>query len=243
METRLKERLTGAAILVALIVMLVPEMFRGDGDHDGPSGVPATTGSSGAEGPPLRSYTIDLSNNPKGAAPLQSNGDATAANPKSEPAGSDASKAEPPKAEAPRTESPKAEPPRAEPPRQAPARPETASTAPAPSKAAPAAAPAASVRNAQATSGGASVGQPKAALAASTANSGNWNVQLGLFAKRENAERLVNELKAKGFTAAISGADPKGLFHVHCAGTSDRATAQALAQRLKGEGFQAVVAP
>ena len=29
METRLKQRLTGAAILVALVVMLVPEMFHG----------------------------------------------------------------------------------------------------------------------------------------------------------------------------------------------------------------------
>src|ERR1035441_1542875 len=66
MENRLKERLTGAAILVALVVMLVPEMFhgqRGDGA--------ASPGSSG-DGPPVRSYTIDLSNSPASTAPLQS---------------------------------------------------------------------------------------------------------------------------------------------------------------------------
>src|ERR1700728_3995003 len=66
MENRLKQRLTGAAILVALIVMLVPEMFHGQrGD------VAAPAGSSG-EGPPVRSYTIDLSNGPTRSGPLQS---------------------------------------------------------------------------------------------------------------------------------------------------------------------------
>ena len=60
MENRLKERLTGAAILVALVVMLVPEMFHGQrGD------IAASPGSSG-DGPPVRSYTIDLSNSPSG---------------------------------------------------------------------------------------------------------------------------------------------------------------------------------
>src|SRR5580700_10194709 len=66
MENRLKERLTGAAILVALIVLLVPEMFHGQRSE-----VPASAGSSG-EGPPLRSYTIDLSNGAARTAPLQS---------------------------------------------------------------------------------------------------------------------------------------------------------------------------
>src|ERR1700729_868024 len=69
METRLKQRLTGAAILVALVVMLVPESFHGQrGD------IPASASSSG-EGPPERSYTIDLSDlagGPTRSAPLQS---------------------------------------------------------------------------------------------------------------------------------------------------------------------------
>ena len=64
MESRLKERLTGAAILVALTVLLVPQMFRG---HHGEV---ATVGA-GTEGPPVRSYTIDLSNTPTRTGPLQ----------------------------------------------------------------------------------------------------------------------------------------------------------------------------
>jgi DedD protein len=52
--TSVKERLTGAAILVALIVLLVPELLRGPVRPVGP----ATAASS--EEPPLRSYTIKL---------------------------------------------------------------------------------------------------------------------------------------------------------------------------------------
>jgi len=66
METRLKERLTGAAILVALIVLVVPELFHGQHQD-----VASNTSSSG-EGPPVRSYTIDLSNGSARTAPLQS---------------------------------------------------------------------------------------------------------------------------------------------------------------------------
>ena len=66
METRLKERLTGAAILVALIVLVVPELFHGQHQD-----VASNTSSSG-EGPPVRSYTTDLSNGSARTAPLQS---------------------------------------------------------------------------------------------------------------------------------------------------------------------------
>jgi DedD protein len=85
MESRLKERLTGAAILVALIVLLVPEMFHGQ------RGDVAATASSG-EGPPVRSYTIDLSNGPARTAPLQS----TPATPTSGAASDNATESSPP---------------------------------------------------------------------------------------------------------------------------------------------------
>ncbi|MGA2562722.1 MAG: SPOR domain-containing protein [Steroidobacteraceae bacterium] len=68
MDHRLKERLTGAVILVALIVLLVPEMFHGQ------AGNITASGANSAEGPPERSYTIDLSNGATRTAPLQSSG-------------------------------------------------------------------------------------------------------------------------------------------------------------------------
>lgn len=54
MQDHLKERLTGAAILVMVVVLLVPELFRG------PPNAGPKSGTSGTTGPPVRSYTIDL---------------------------------------------------------------------------------------------------------------------------------------------------------------------------------------
>jgi DedD protein len=53
METRVKERLVGAVILVALIVALVPEILSGP--HQ-----PAGGASSASTEEPLRTYTINL---------------------------------------------------------------------------------------------------------------------------------------------------------------------------------------
>ena len=57
MQTHLKERLTGAVLLVVIVVLLVPEMFRGH-----PASAPQGA-LSALDGPPLRSYTIDLRDN------------------------------------------------------------------------------------------------------------------------------------------------------------------------------------
>src|ERR1019366_682755 len=140
MENRLKERLTGAAILVALIVLLVPEMFHGQR-----SDVAASAGSSG-EGPPVRSYTIDLSNGSARTAPLQSTPATSASNAAGEATAQPAPPA-PPATHADTALSEAAKPP------------PTASAA------------------------------GNAAASAHAAAAG-WSVQLGLFAQRDNAERL-----------------------------------------------------
>ena len=54
-ETQVKERLTGAVILVALIVLLVPELLTRPGRRRAAGGAP-----SSADEPAMRSYTIDL---------------------------------------------------------------------------------------------------------------------------------------------------------------------------------------
>jgi DedD protein len=198
MENRLKERLTGAAILVALIVLLVPEMFHGQR-----SDVAANAGSG--EGAPVRSYTIDLSNGPARTAPLQSTPGTSGANAGGEIA-----------AEA------------------VPAHPLPHSP--------PASVPAAHSDSA--------VGDPVSApVSASppstpTRSAGAWSVQLGLFAQRDNAERLAHSAQSKGFAVNVSSADAKGRFHVRVSGLADRASAQALQQRLRAQGFTAaIVAP
>ncbi len=210
MENRLKERLTGAAILVALIVLLVPEMFHGQRRD-----VAASAGSS-AEGAPVRSYTIDLSNGPARTAPLQSTPGTNAAS-----AGTDAA-AEPAPAPAP-----------------APAASESAQAPHLTPTSPPAHAdttPSAPVTHAT---------PPKRNTTAPTRPvAGPWSVQLGLFAQRDNAERMAHAAQSKGFSVSVSSPDAKGRFHVRAAGLADRASAQTLQQRLRDQGFSAaIVAP
>jgi|ERR1700733_13827981 len=219
MDNRLKERLTGAAILVALIVMLVPEMFHGQG------GDVAAVASSSGEGPPVRSYTIDLSNSSTRSGPLQStpagegagNGDKPVTAPPPEPTFAVPHTGAAPSARV-----------------TAPAPTPTPAPAPAPAAAAPA--PAAP----KADTPSASVDSRQAPLAAH-GTQGGWSVQLGLFAKRDNAERLARGAQTQGFAVSVSNADAKGLYHVIAGGMADRGAAESYAQRLKDHGFAAAV--
>jgi DedD protein len=216
MENRLKERLTGAAILVALIVMLVPEMFHGQGGD-----VAAVAGSSG-EGPPVRSYTIDLSNSPTRSGPLQST-------PASD--GNTSNEGKPTTVPPPMPEPTFGVPHTAKAPPAMP--PAAAPVVAAPATATPKLdAPVASIDSRQA--------QAQGPAATHGAQSG-WSVQLGLFAKRDNAERLAHGAQSQGFAVSVSNADAKGLYRVYAGGLADRAAAEAYSQRLKDHGFAAAV--
>jgi DedD protein len=206
MDTRLKERLTGAAILVALVVMLVPEMFHGQR-----ADVTAAASSSG-EGPPVRSYTIDLSNSPTRSGPLQStavNGGGASDDTKPKP--STAAQPEPSSAAT------------------------SAAAEPAPAK------PAIAPSRAQIAAVDSSGGSHAPAAPSHNPSQGGWAVQLGLFAKRDNAERLLHSAQAKGFAVSVASADAKGRYRVYAGAMADRAAAEAYAQRLKQQGLPAAV--
>lgn len=65
----MKERLTGALILVALLVILVPEILPGPvADRSAGEEVPAPA----ADGPPLRTYSLELGTSGDRAGPGQS---------------------------------------------------------------------------------------------------------------------------------------------------------------------------
>lgn len=218
MESRLKERLTGAAIIVALIVLLVPEMFRGQrNDASSPSAA-----SSSGDGPPIRSYTIDLSNAPARNPPVQAAAPAPSAPAPAVSTGNNADSS-------------------SEPAPSAAVTPSEAAAAPAPVPVTASSRPAA----ASAVHPAAAHAAPHAdAVPASGAASAGWSVQLGLFAKRDNAERLMHAAQQKGFAVSVSSADAKGQYKVHAVGLGDRTAAQNLANRLKVQGFAAaVVAP
>jgi DedD protein len=84
-DTLVKERLTGALILVGLVVVLVPELLSGPIRPASHAHGPAAS----AEEPPLRSYTISLADEPHGgggAARPQPSTPAAPAMPAAEPA-------------------------------------------------------------------------------------------------------------------------------------------------------------
>jgi len=176
MEQRVKERLTGAIVLVAIVVIVVPELLTG------PRHAPAAGGAT-------RIVTLEL--------------------------GEDAHRA--PLAPAPVASA-------------------AASVTPAPAVAAPAA-PVADppAAPAQDTPSAASSQPPEPEAAA---NAGGWVVQLGSFERRDNAQRLVQELRHKGYTAFASEfhGSTRVLFRVRVGPEQDRARAEALAARLAREG-------
>ena len=183
----MKERLTGAIILVALIVLLVPELLTGP-----IKSAPAVPASQ-AEDPPLRSYTINLGEDAQAAA-----------QPAPQPL--------PPAAPAPAPSAP------ATPPPPAPA------AAPEP-KAKPAPAP--------------------AHAPAPTAPSGSgFMVQLGSFASRSNAERLVHQLQGQGFSASVSqGSGARHLYRVRVGPAPDHQAATQLQSKLKAAGHSGSIVP
>ena len=244
-----KERLTGAIILVALMVLLVPELLTGPVR---PAPVPVSTATSPEE-PPLRSYTIDLADDSRAhgtaATPPQSSGapaDSTAANPPSisEPAadgGAEVTQATAPDAALGKT-SDDAKPPVADQTAQAAASEATEKPRPQEKRAA------ASAPSGAATS---SPSGPRSATPATTSaathadSTTGWVVQLGVFASRPNAERLAEQLKGKGFKVSVSESPGGGrkLFRVRAGPVGDRTAAQELAAKLRSAGAAATVVP
>jgi len=72
-----------------------------------------------------------------------------------------------------------------------------------------------------------------------------WAVQLGAFAGRETAARLVATLRSKGFAAFVLEyrRDGKVLYRVRVGPEQERERAVAIAERLNREGYKATVAP
>jgi len=70
-------------------------------------------------------------------------------------------------------------------------------------------------------------------------------VQLGSFRERDNADRLVRDMTAKGFTAFVAPITSGGreLYRVRVGPTRDRTQAEALAAQLKRVGQSGSIVP
>ncbi len=220
MEDRLKERLTGASLLVVLVVVLVPAMFRGE--RPGAAGAAVVTGGAA----PSQVYTIDL----KGAAPAAPEpSPATAAQPTILPAEAPAAADEP--------ASPAPAPAIARTPLVRESTPPAATQlavptpaptpAPAPTQARPAAARAPE--------------RPQAPVAARGAAGGGFVVQVGSFSRRENAGVMVRQAARKGVRLTVAGPDDRGLFRVRSTVVRTRQEALSLQEKLLAQGYKGLV--
>ncbi len=84
-----------------------------------------------------------------------------------------------------------------------------------------------------------------AQTAVETSPTGMWAVQLGSFSERENAERLAVELKELKFAAFLSQSPSESgnLHRVRIGPLKDRASADAMAERLQKAGHEGRVVP
>ena len=202
MDSRAKQRLTGAVILVALFVLLVPELLRGPHGADAPADVPTDEG--------MRRYTIDLdAPNPTAQPENASPQPAVALPPVAQQ--NEQARAVPGEAALPASEA------KPEPPAPSPVvTPPPAQRVEAPRPAAP-----------------------------TPVERGNFVVQLGSFGTKENADRLVRDMTAKGFAAFVAPITSGGreLYRVRVGPTHDRAAAEALAAQLRRVGQSGSIVP
>jgi DedD protein len=214
MDSRAKQRITGAVILVAVFVLLVPELLTGPGERQGKE----NEAEAAPDDAGLRSYTIDID---APAKPAQTAQTPAAAVELPTPAAS----------------TPMAVPGEA-------AAPEMDATAPvtadvtAPMTAAPMASTPASTPPSAATAAPTAATQPAPVSTPAPGPAGGFAVQLGSFSSRDNANRLVRDMTAKGFAAFVAPITSNGreLYRVRVGPARDRASAEALAVQLRRIG-------
>ena len=236
MQDQLKERLTGAAILVVVVVLAVPEMFRGHPGAVAPSNPPD------ASAIPLRTYTLVAGDPPAGAQSPAVAASQPAAPSRDMPPATGTTVAPgtavvpaPLAAEAPPAAGPAGVPAQVVP---APAATQAgAPSVPPPAALQQAAPPAARV----AATAKSAAARPARALDRVPAATGGWAVQVGSFRARELAERMVRDVHAKGFKVHVVGPDDRGLYRVRSALQPDKETALALKQQMVAHGLKPIV--
>jgi cell division septation protein DedD len=213
-----KERLTGAIILVALIVLLVPELLTGP-----IRSAPRAMASAAGE-PPLRSYTITLGDEAH-SKPAEPQGASPAVSPAPVPLPTPAAASKDDNGVAGTQPAP-----------------DTAVAAAAPVPAPPAA----HTRSEAPSPPAAHAAKPAAAgsAEASAAAGAAWLVQLGSFASRSNAERLAQQLKGQGFAASVSqGSSGRHLYRVRVGPVHDHGAATQLQAKLQAAGHSGSIVP
>jgi DedD protein len=227
-ERIVKERLVGAAVLMAAAVILIPEMLSGP--DRGSESEPAAQARSDA---PIKTYMIDLSQSPT-AQPTPSVVDNRAPPPEEPAVPANAQPTEQ------LTEPPSGAQPAGDDQAKPDAPEQTAAVTPAP--ATPAViAPVVE----QPTAAPARTTPPPLASNSSTPTSGRWAVQVGSYAREATAERLARQLRDQGQRAFVMPVKSGGatLYRVRIGPMKDRASAEVALRDVKSAGAAIVSHP
>jgi DedD protein len=217
MDDALKARLIGATVLVALAVLLIPELLSGR-KQESPAATPEVATARGT-----RTFTIELAGGPQGSTvsetPPAARNEPLAAPPASE----SATQPPPVTASQPGASEPAA-------PVSEPAQRVAQAANPEPS---PPSAP--SVK--------ATVPEPAPAPAPAIPGRGGWAVQVGAFGSAASAAKLVNQLQEAGYKAYVSPVSRSGktLHRVRVGPEAERSEAESLVAGLKVRGLPATV--
>lgn len=251
MERPVKERLIGAAVLMAAAIILIPEMLSGPSRDSAETRAQAVQSGDGS----IKTYTIDLSQTPGAQPPTVTPQPDNRVPPPEQTAREFAGSAEQtpqafpesqvvtPAASAPRasapavTETPQTRQPEA-PPRQASAQSErVAAPTPAVAKPAPKPEPPKTPPRTVAST-------PSTPTSAVPTGKG-WAVQLGSYSSEATAERLKNEWRAKGQKAFVMPVQTGGrtLYRVRVGFSQDRAGAEATLRTVRASVPKAAVVP
>jgi len=246
MDRRVKERLIGASILVALVVLVVPELLSGPKPNTAPS---PTLPAAAPE--PIRNVTVDLTTSKAPAnSEVEPGSPETGASSSGEPSGASAgtstgatsgattgttagatsgasnaaSAAYSPTAETPFAPSP----------------------APAGTGASPSAHNGAPAKQPPRTAAARAASVDSGATSPTSVGHGSWCVQLGSFASRANADNLTRQIKGQGFSAFVltGGSGTSVRYRVRVGPLADRESAERIATKLKSLGHVgSLVAP
>ena len=224
MERLVKERLVGAAVLMAAAVILIPEMLSGPDRASR-----AEPGAQSRSDSPIKTYTIDLSHSPSEQPPQ-----AVVENrapPPEEPLAAEADAAQPAQSDQAKPEVPQ----------------QSAAVTPQPqtqSQATSQPPPQPVVEQPTATSPARAAQRPLGS-GGEAPTSGQWAVQIGTFSKEENAGRLVKQLRDQGQSAFVMPVKSGGatLYRVRIGPMKDRASAEAALRDLKSPGAKVVSHP
>jgi len=236
MDRRVKERLVGASILVVLIVLVVPELLSGP-PGPAPVSVGPTLPVSAPE--PVRNVTVDLATS-KAPEPEPQEAQGAAASAPPPEARADAASAAVDAATGADASAGAASGPQSAPPRNAP---DSSDMQPSPDM--PAAPSAPPPRPASPTSLETAAPAPISRLARPALSGTAWAVQLGSFASRDNADKLMRQFKAQGFSVYVvpGGSGPSLRYRVRIGPMADRGTAAQAAAKLKSAGQAASLVP